>query len=52
MGLWHGFWRTEVAFSERPPLRPDEVEDAARHGVDQFLRLYGTKPVVTLDTAP
>jgi len=40
MGLWQGFWRTEMAFAERPPLAPAEIEATAAHAVDQFLRLY------------
>ena len=40
MGLWQGFWRTEVAFAERPPLVVEEIEEIAAHGVEQFLSLY------------
>lgn len=42
MGLWQGFWRTEMAFAERPPLAPDQIEEIAAHGVKQFFVLYGT----------
>lgn len=44
MGLWQGFWRTEMAFAERPPLASNEIEEIAAHGVHQFLVLYGSKP--------
>ncbi len=41
MGLWHGFWRLEMVYGGQPA--PDERERSrlARHGVHQFLKLYG-----------
>lgn len=41
MGLWQGFWRTEVAYGLRPSPDREEQCRLARHGVEQFLRLYG-----------
>ena len=42
MGLWQGFWRIEVMYGDRAPPGEDEIRELARHGVDQFLRLYRT----------
>lgn len=40
MGLWQGFWRTEMVFAERSTLAAEEIEEIAAHGVEQFLFLY------------
>ncbi len=43
MGLWQGFWRIEVMYGDRAAPGEDEVRELARHGVNQFLRLYRPK---------
>ena len=40
LGLWQGFWRQEVQYGHRPAVGPAELDRLARHGVQQFLRLY------------
>lgn len=40
IGLWQGCWRLEVNFGGRPAPKPKELRKLARHGVEQFLRLY------------
>ena len=41
IGLWRGCWRLEVNFGGRPVPKPEELRGLARHGVEQFVRLYG-----------
>ena len=41
MGLWQGMLRVELNFGFRGPPHPEELTERARHGVRQFLRLYG-----------
>lgn len=40
MGLWHGFWRTELMFGMRSSPTPTEARELAHHGVEQFFSLY------------
>lgn len=42
MGLWQGFWRIELTYGDRAAPDADELDRIARHGVNQFLRLYGS----------
>ena len=41
IGLWEGFWRVEVGYGLRTSPDAEERQRRARHGVDQFYRLYG-----------
>lgn len=43
LGLWQGFWRLEIQYGHRPAVDPAELDRLARHGVQQFLRLYAAR---------
>lgn len=44
VGLIQGFSRVEIAFDPEASISPDECQQRVRHGVKQFLRLYGSQP--------
>jgi TetR/AcrR family transcriptional repressor of mexJK operon len=43
VGLWQGFLRIETSLGVRPPPTRARVKAQAKHGVRQFLRLYGVR---------
>lgn len=40
MGLWRGFWEVEVTYGLRRAPAEEEQRRRARHGVEQFTKLY------------
>ena len=43
LGLWQGMWRLEIQYGRRVGVDQAELERLVRHGVRQFLRLYGRR---------